>query len=297
MKTVSKYLLSGMIVGLVFMSSERAYSVTQIPLAVSATQQEIVLTVDKVAAGEHWSVAIQPSESLSNSFTVKPGSVVSMSTHRAGTYPADGIQPLSKANYTLSDSSCHLHELSGMQKSIYLIAQVPLGKVVSVVQNGIPVFQGKITVPILLVDGNILSNPSMADLKAVMMLMVPRLIDDEFGPDLTQDDKGAWIASTDALRRHLVSLPASTGPFTNVSFDQVNGEMTAVLLRLHIDANGRVTNVSIANGNSALASDVSDAVSGAVFKPFLLNGKPAEVDAFLQYSLDKSGTLTTNVTE
>jgi hypothetical protein len=256
-----------------------------------------VLTIDKVAEGKHWSVALQPSESLSGSFVVKTGSVISMSTHHAGTYPADGVQPLSAANYALSDSSCHLHDLSATQKSIYLIAQVPLGKVVSVVQNGSTVFRGKITAPILLVDGNLLNSPSMADLKAVMMLMVPRLIDDEFGPDLTQNDRGAWVASTGGLRRHLVSLPAPVGPFTNVSFDQANGEITGVLLRLHIDTNGKVVSIGTANGNSTLASDVSDAVRAATFNPFLLDGKPIEVDAFLQYSLDKNGVLMSNIVE
>jgi hypothetical protein len=234
---------------------------------------------------------------MKEEFEVKTGSVTPVNTHHAGTYSSSGHPALAPTEYTIGDCNVQVKDLSGTQKSPFLVIQVPSGKGVSISKDGTLIFFGNVTRTLALVDGNILhSSGGMAVAKAVLMLMVPCLIEDEFGPDVVRDEHGVLTASTAGLRKHLVSLPTVTGSLEGVSYDTANGQLATVLLRLHINTQGKVTSVRAVHGSAVLYSRVENAVMAANFKPFEVGGMPTEVDGFLEYTLDKNGELSSSIT-
>jgi hypothetical protein len=259
------------------------------PVPAPATLPVIEISVGTLAAGQHWAIALEPADNLMG-FAVAPGYVVPLVKSKPGKMAPNDIGRLPSSAYILKDSNFSFQNLSTLDKSVFVVVRVPLGRAVSVDSGGKTIFRGNLGGNVLLVDGNISPVASYVEPRAVLMLMNPDMIEDEFGPDVRQDSNGDWVATTGGLRRHLTMLPAINGPFPGQELSYAGGRVAAVFARLHIDENGKVTGVQIVQGAGPLANAVTSTVSEAHFSPFMHDGKPIAVEGVVQYTLQNDGS-------
>ncbi|MHB8302436.1 MAG: energy transducer TonB [Acidobacteriaceae bacterium] len=253
-----------------------------------ATQAQIAFQVGTLSTGQHWAIVLEPNSEMAG-FTVAPGYVVPVDTTQVGNIMPNQSGVLGVDNYVAKDSYFAFQNTRNLNQSVFVVSQVPVGKAVSVLQNGAVVFHARITAPVLLVDGNVAADTSNPRALAVLMLMMPKMIQDEFGPALHIDGQGELVASTAALRRHLRFMPSVGGTFSGQTYADADGRAAAVSANIHIDGSGKVTSVSLLHGSGPFASAVTQSLKGARFKPFSDHGNVTPVNGVIQFTLWNDG--------
>jgi TonB family protein len=257
------------------------------PIAAPVTQQQIVFNLNHVPAGQHWSLALEPQSSIAD-FTVAPGYARVWDTMQDSTMPADAFGRLALTAWSVSDSRFDLNANTPTPASVWIVSHIPANKTISVYQDGKLVYHGNISANTLLVDGNQVADSS-SDIapRAIAMLLNPLLISDEFGPSLTRNSNGAWVASTAELRRHLQYLPPITAPLQGQTFQVGNGRGAVVMAEVVINPDGKVSSVQVlaGGGSGPMADAARQALLQAQFTPFSYNGAPVTVEGQVQYSM------------
>jgi hypothetical protein len=259
-------------------------------LSATATQKQISIEIPALSPGQHWAVALEPQDGLQK-FTVEADTVLGADPSVRPEVGSDALQPI-LSGYQIADSVFRLQDAPASPLSVFLDVHLPPARMVSIFSGEAVVFEGTITGPALLVDGQVDPKQDHPALRGKVLLLGPMAIPDELGPDLRSDWSGATAeASTAGLRRHLLSLPPVSSPLDGQAFSEANGEAALVVARIHINTAGSVTGVQIEKGNGPLASAAQHALQEAAFKPFLQNGKPIEVEGSVAYVLSDDGKL------
>ena len=255
------------------------------PTSASAQKQTITYDISGVGGKNHWALAITPKESRPD-FDVAVGFARPLGVD--GVTQANEAQgKLSKEYFSLSDSSFRLLGAKTLDRSIWIMSEVPSGKPVTVIADGIVVFHGTIAGPELLVDGNLSSIHDQVRTLAISMLVAPKTIEEEFGSGLLLDSNGGWKVSASEMRRHLKQMPQLIGPFTGQSFPDGEGMAIGVFFTLQITESGDVDKIEVKRGSGPLAEKGKDALLYTKFVPFLVNGVPVRVHGDVDVSLFK----------
>ena len=260
------------------------------PHPMPATQPQITFQVGVLSPGQNWAIALEPNSAVTG-YTFAPGFVIPMDTTQPGVMPPDHIGTLGEGYYTAKDSDFAFQNTQNLNQSVFVVAQVPPDKPVSIVQNGAVVFHATVTTPVLLVDGNQVAHGGCARCSAVAFLTLPPVIQQEIGPALRPGSDGGMIASTAALRRHLTFMPAVGAKFSSQTYPVGDGRATFVVARIQIDAIGKVTSVTPiqVHGSGPFLAAVTQALMGARFKPFSYQGNATSVSGTVQFSLSSDG--------
>ncbi len=102
------------------------------------------------------------------------------------------------------------------------------------------------------------------------------------GPGLeSQSDGPVWIASGVMAGRLLTHVMP-------VLSDDVKTERSSGSLVMHavIGRDGRISQLNFLSGPEALRQSVMDAVSKWTYRPYLLNGKPVDVETTIRFNID-----------
>jgi hypothetical protein len=243
--------------------------------------------VDHMPAGLHWIITINPDD--------KPGTVDVKAQAIApiglsGVFSIDqAIQPISESLYLLNGSNFHL-DASTLDRSVFVTADVSVGQNVLVEENGKKIFNGVVHDGQLIVDGKLASKHGDVESAAVGMLLFPNKIVDEFGQGIHTGKNGEWAVTPAELRKHVVSVPSISGPFTNQAFDDGGGNAEAVFIGVTIGLDGHVSSMTTEKGSGPLLTAARAALSAARFTPFLVNGTAVEVHGHVQVTLFRNQT-------
>ncbi len=255
-----------------------------------ATQDTIVYHLDGIAKHRHWILSLEPDSSLTN-FGVATGTVEEIDPMTAPESRNESIARLPEASYALSDSTFRLKNFASSDRSVWVISQIPLNRIISVYEGPRLVFHSKVNENTLLVDGNVAPDRSETiGLYGVGLLRAPVAIQELFGEGVSQDSRGVWIAHAGELQRHLKSLPTIQGPFEGQTYPLFEHRFAVIAARIVVDTTGHVSEYRVQReeGSGPLAEAAKQAILHARFEPFLSpEGKPVPVEADVSVSLGK----------